>query len=87
MVGLHDSSATYVLILADSTGAYPNPSVVVGIGPKNGDAVTFRFGDPTASLMNRFDWHEADGSRSHFLTSIKPDGRATTFATKHLPRI
>jgi hypothetical protein len=87
MVGLDDSSATYILILADSTGVYPNPSAVVGIGQKDRDAVTFRFGDPTPSFTNRFEWHEADGSWSHFLTSIKPDGRATTFATKRLTRI
>jgi hypothetical protein len=86
MLGLDDSSATYVLILADSTGVYPNPSAVVGIGQKTGDAVTLKFGDPT-SFMNRFEWHEADASWSHFLTSINPDGRATTFATKHLTRI
>jgi hypothetical protein len=87
MVGLDDRSATYILILADSTGVYPNPSAVVGIGKKDGDAVTFRFGDPTPSFLNRFEWHEADGSWSHFLTSIKPDGQAMTFATKRLTRI
>jgi len=87
MVGLDDRSATYVLILADSTGVYPNASAVVGIGQKDGDAVSFRFGDPAPSFINRFEWHEADGSWSHFLTSIAPDGRATTFATKHLTRI
>ncbi len=86
VVGPDDSSATYILILADSTGVYPIPSAVVGLGQKSGDAVTFRFGDPTPSYMNRFQWHEADGSRTHFLTSVKPDGRATTFATKHLTR-
>ena len=86
MVGLDDRRATYVLILIDSTGVSSNPSAVVGIGQKNGDAVTFSFGDPTPSFMNRFEWHEADGSWSHVLTSIKPDGRATTFATKHLTR-
>jgi hypothetical protein len=87
MVGLDDRSATYILILADSTGVYPNPSAVVGIGRKNGEAVTFSFGDPTPFFTNRFEWHEADGSWSHFLTSIDKDGRATTFATKHLTRI
>jgi hypothetical protein len=87
LVGLDNRSATYILILADSTGVYPNPSAVVGIGQKDGDVVTFRFGDPTPSFTNRFEWHEADGSWSHFLTSIKPDGRATTFATKHLTRL
>ncbi|HVS05905.1 MAG TPA: hypothetical protein VHK65_07040 [Candidatus Dormibacteraeota bacterium] len=87
LVGLDDRSARYILILADSTGVYPNPSAVVGIGQKNGDAVIFSFGDPTPSFMNRFEWHEADGSWSHVLTSIEPDGRATIFATKHLTRI
>jgi hypothetical protein len=87
LVGLDDRSATYILILADSTGVYPNPSAVVGIGQKNGDAVTFMFGDPAPTFMNRFEWHEADGSWSHVLTSIEPDGRATIFATKHLTRI
>lgn len=87
LVGLDDRSATYILILADSTGVYANPSAVVGIGQKNGDAVTFSFGDPTPSFTNRFEWHEAGGSWSHFLTSIEPDGRATIFATKHLTRI
>jgi hypothetical protein len=87
LVGLDDRSATYVLILADSTGVSPNPSVIVGVGEKNGDAVSFRFGAPTPTFMNRFEWHEADGSWSHVLTSIEPDGRATTFATKHLARI
>jgi hypothetical protein len=85
-VGLDDSSATYVLVLIDSTGVYPNPSAIVGIGQKEGDAVTFRFGDPTPAFMNRFEWDQADGSWSHVLTSIKPDGRAMTFATKHLTR-
>jgi hypothetical protein len=87
LVGRDDRSATYILILADSTGIYPNPGAVVGIGQKNGDAVTFSFGDPTPSFTNRFEWHEADGSWSHVLTTIEPDGRATTFATKHLTRI
>src|ERR1700674_2966030 len=87
LVGLDERSATYVLILADSTGVYANPSAVVGIGQKNGDAVTFRFGDPAPTFMNRFEWHEADGSWRHVLTSIQPDGRSTTFATKHLTRI
>jgi hypothetical protein len=85
-VGLDESSATYVLVLTDSTGVYPNPSAIVGIGQKEGDAVTFRFGDPTAAFMNRFEWDQADGSWSHVLTSMQPDGRATTFATKHLTR-
>src|ERR1700694_1348913 len=87
MLGLDDRSATYILILADSTGVYANPSAVVGIGQKNGDAVTFRFGDPPPSSTTRFEWHEAGGSWSHFLTSIEPHGRATIFATKHLTRI
>jgi len=29
LVGLDDRSATYILILADSTGVFPNPSAVV----------------------------------------------------------
>src|SRR6202022_1004318 len=72
MVGLDDSSATYILILADSTGVYPNPSAVVGIGQKDGEAVTFRFGDPPPSFTTRSGGHNTDASAPHFPSSIKP---------------
>jgi hypothetical protein len=86
-VGRDEGTATYVLILADSTGVYVEPSAIVGIGKRDGDAVTFTFSSSPHRFANRFEWHQADGIWSHTLNSIDPDGRVTPFAEKRLTRL
>jgi hypothetical protein len=85
-VGRDDLTATYVLILADSTGVYPDPTAVAGIGKREGYSVNFKFGVSPHIFTNRFEWHEADGAWSHTLNSIGSDGHVHRFADKRLTR-
>ncbi|MGB2952079.1 MAG: hypothetical protein WBB74_01660 [Gaiellaceae bacterium] len=84
-VGRNDGTDLYVLHLLDSTGVYPEPNHVVGRGRREGNSISFAFGDVNEAFTNRLTWDAAAQTWEWKLTYVD-EGEMHTFAKKRMVR-